>query len=137
MLRYKRWFSVSAVLVTVVACLAGCETASRGYVDTSQDPERYAGYVKQLVLEIVAEAARSSEPADLLLPLVTELGQTDRPREPYASVYDQLLQKSRELRELCGRSPTGRPADLKQRLADLAQLASQLPGEAKPPVMID
>lgn len=131
------WCGSLVVALAGLAVLAGCETASRAYTDHSQDADRYAQHIKQMVAEIVAEAPRQREPADLLIPLVQELQETTRPRGQYGDVYRQLLEKAQALRQACEQSPSGRPSDLSARLAELAQLADQLPGEAGSEVMYD
>lgn len=116
------------VLLTLLA-LVGCG-GEQPYTDNSRDPLAYAKDVKQLVLEHVEIAKTSSEPADQVLTIVTELKQTaERPTGEHKATYDQLLEKSNALLSACEAASNGKPANLAQSLNEIAQLAQSLPGE--------
>jgi len=116
------------VLLTLLM-LAGCG-GEQPYTDNSRDPASYAKDVKQLVLEHVEIAKKSSEPADQVLTIVTELKQTgERPSGEHKATYDQLLEKSNALLTACQSASNGKPANLTQALNEIAELAQSLPGE--------
>ncbi len=116
------------VLLTLLM-LAGCG-GEQPYTDNSRDPASYAKDVKQLVLEHVEIAKKSSEPADQVLTIVTELKQTgERPTGEHKATYDQLLEKSNALLTACQSASNGKPANLTQALNEIAELAQSLPGE--------
>lgn len=119
-----RYFVLLALLL-----LVGCG-GGQPYTDNSRDPASYAKDVKQLVLEHVEIAKKSSEPADQVLTIVTELKQTgERPVGEHKATYDQLLEKSNALLSACQSASNGKPSNLTQALNEIAQLAQSLPGE--------
>jgi hypothetical protein len=116
------------MLLSLLA-LAGCG-GEQPYTDNSRDPAAYAKDVKHLVLESVEIAKKSSEPADQILTIVTELKQSgERPVGEHKATYDQLLEKANALLSACQSASNGKPANLTQSLEELAQIAQTLPGE--------
>lgn len=112
------------LLMSLFGCGGG--GSSVPYTDTSKDESVYAGNVKQLVLGTVNAAKNSNEPGDLLLVIVSELEQTDRPRGKFDSVYKEILSKTQALIEEANRSGS-KPAGLAKQLDELAKLAEDLP----------
>jgi hypothetical protein len=119
-----------AILVLIV----GCDGGKPKFEDHSQDPERYANSVKELALNATYKAARSREPGDMLLPLVTELQDQDTNRKPvgnYKPVYTELLTKTKSLVEDCDKANGGRPSSLSGKLNEIEAVAKKLPGEVQ------
>ena len=101
---------------------------SKSKVDNSQDPEAYARDVKQLVLDHVAIAAKSREPADQMAVIIAELEQRDRPLGSYQPTYEKLLTAAREIHAE-SKKANGRPGNLNARLNQLRKMAESLPGQ--------
>lgn len=124
---------IRSVLLVLTAGLIGCGPGGP-QVDDSQDADKYAATIKNLVIDHANLAARSKEPGDFMDPIISELEHTDRPSAPHQAVYDDLRAKAEAIRAACEAS--GRPpADLAKRLDALKKTAEQLPGAVtvKPP----
>jgi len=117
---------VSAALV-----LSGCGPSEKPFTDNSKDPDLYAKDVKQLTLDAVQRARRSSEPADQVQTIVTEIeGQSanGRPVGSNKPVYDELLVAAKKFVE-DAKKADGKPANVSSRLDELKKIADKLPGE--------
>jgi len=116
------------------SCAIGCNSDTREFTDNSRDPEAFAGTVKQMVTDTIADARESKEPVDAFESLVNmfdgKLSGEQLPLGSYQEVYSEILEVSREWAKKC-EAADGRPSDLKSGLDKLEQLAGKLPGEAK------
>lgn len=111
-----------------LACCVGCGKAERPYTDNSRDPESFAADVKTVVLDHVALARRSKEPADELQQVVNFLAdRAKRPQGNYAELYDKLFAMAEQIHQAC-EAAGGKSATLTQQLAELEELAETLPG---------
>jgi hypothetical protein len=112
----------------VMGVVVGCARETRPFEDHSRDAQRYAATVKQMVFQAAQDAVRSPEPADVLLPLVQELEQTDRPRGEFRSIFEELHRRVQEAYQTC-QAAGGRPPNFESHLRSLLEIAYQLPGD--------
>jgi hypothetical protein len=128
----KRW--VLGCLCAVLVGLAGCGGGSSlPYTDNSRDPEALATNLKQVVLTAVYEAKDAREPADALAMIVTAFDGNKRRQMPvgsYGPIYDELAAVATQWYEAC-ESADGRAPGLEGGLAQLEELAAQLPGDVE------
>jgi hypothetical protein len=120
------------VWTLVAISLVGCGQAEPPFTDNSQDPLAYARDVKAQVQSAVRQSRSSSEPADYLDPLVTELKRTDRPLGESRAIYDDLRTRAEQLVADCKSAGRSAP-NLSARLDELMKVAQSLPGDPPPP----
>lgn len=125
---------LSIVAVLTVGFMMGCGSTPE-FTDNSRDPIAFATTFKQMVVDTVADAKESREPADSLEALVSAIdGKIDSGRVPvgdFKEVYRQILNSAKALVSECEESSNGKPAGLSNKLKELETLAEQLPGEVK------
>src|SRR4051812_30051229 len=100
-------------LLSVSLVLSGCGPSERPFTDNSKDPDMYAKDVKQIALDAVQRARRSSEPADQVQTIISEIeGQSanNRPVGSHKPLYDELLAASKKFVE-DAKKTDGKPAN--------------------------
>lgn len=125
--------AVLLILLTASGC--GGSESTVPFNDDSQDADKYAASVKQIVADEVAAAVRSDEPADQISTIVGLLENPDsRPSGPHESIYLEILAAAQKLNEECVKN-SGKPKDLAESLKTLKAISDKLPGtvvESKP-----
>jgi hypothetical protein len=117
--------AVLLILLTNVGCGGGSTVP---FTDDSQNAEKYAASVKQIVSDECAAAQTSSEPADQISTIVALLESPDnRPSGPHEAIYLEILAAAQKLNSECN-AAQGRPEGLEQSLTDLKAIADKLPG---------
>ncbi|XZE21215.1 hypothetical protein SH449x_001114 [Pirellulaceae bacterium SH449] len=125
---------LSILALAVLGFVLGCGSTPE-FTDNSRDPLAFATSFKQMVVDTVADAKESREPADSLEALVSAIdGKIDSGRVPvgdFKEVYRQILDSAKALVSECEQASNGKPAGLSNKLKDLEKLAEKLPGEVK------
>ncbi len=119
-----RDFLCGLVLLLLVG---GCGTSEQEFIDHSRDPLAYARTVKNLVHSQLPLALRSDEPEDIVASVLPTL--EDYPNNPvgeYQAVYEELVQKCRELYQLY---ESGSSEAAQSRIDEILALVDSLPGE--------
>ena len=119
------WITRSFVLTLI--CLAGCGGSSVPFNDDSQDTEKFATLIKQVVAESVADARKSKEPADQIRLIADAVKGDNKPVGAYGEIYSRLGAAANELAEACERADGPTP-DMSKKLDDLLAIADELPG---------
>lgn len=115
-------------LCLLLVC-AGCgKTPERPFTDNSKDPQSYAADVKALIIDHVALAKKSKEPADEMQIVVNFLGErSSRPQGEFADTYAKLYDLAEQIHAAC-EAAGGKPSGLDQQLQELLTMAETLPG---------
>lgn len=123
-----RWFFPSLL----VACLSlvGCGSSGVPFNDDSQDTEKFAVLIRQVVAESVADARKSSEPADQIRLISDAVRGGNKPVGQYGEIYQRLGVAANELTEACERADGPTP-DLGKKLDELLAIAEELPGSSE------
>lgn len=99
--------AVFLILLTGSGC--GGSESTVPFNDDSQDADKYASSVKQIVADEVAAAVRSAEPADQISTIVGLLENPDsRPSGPHESIYLEILAAAQKLNGECA-AANGKP----------------------------
>ena len=118
--------AVLLILLTASGC--GGSESTVPFNDDSQDADKYAASVKQIVADEVVAAVRSAEPADQISTIVGLLENPDsRPSGSHESVDLEILAAAKKLNEECA-TANGKPKDLAESLKNLKAISDKLPG---------
>jgi hypothetical protein len=123
-MRYT-WLLAAFSLILVAA---GCSSSNRTGKSEGEDPTEFARTTKQQVQQFVRAAKETPKSAggqaEALLERLTVY--KSRPVGDNGPIYEQLLEKCKEIVDSAKRSPGS--AEVMKKVEEMAALASKLPG---------